>query len=183
MKIIKWIGIVVVGLIVIFLVAGLFLPETSHVERSIIIYAPTDSVYNVVSDYNYYRAWNPWSRIDPQAKGEISGPLGDIGQKWTWESEIIGSGSLTTQKLIPGKYIKSNLVFTSPQAMQSDDIWFFDKAENGTKVTWINEASLDYPVGRYFGLFMDKMIGTDFEAGLQNLKKLCEDKSEVSEGI
>lgn len=30
------------------------------------------------------------------------------------------------------------------------------------------------PFFRWFGLFMDKMIGTDFEGGLKNLKKLAE---------
>jgi len=175
-KILKWMGIVLLAVVVLFFGIGFFLPETSHVERSIQINAPVDSVYAVVSDYTYYRQWNPWSKMDPQAKGEITGPLGSVGQKWSWESEIIGSGSLTTEKLIPGKYIKSSLVFTAPQAMKSDDIWFFDQQENATRVTWINEAALDYPVGRYFGLFMDGMLGGDFESGLVNLKKLCENK-------
>ena len=30
------------------------------------------------------------------------------------------------------------------------------------------------PVGRYFGLMMDSMVGADFAAGLQNLKLLLE---------
>jgi len=30
------------------------------------------------------------------------------------------------------------------------------------------------PVGRYFGLVMDRMVGPDFDEGLANLKKLAE---------
>jgi hypothetical protein len=30
------------------------------------------------------------------------------------------------------------------------------------------------PVNRYFALFMDNMIGSDFEIGLENLKLLSE---------
>lgn len=45
----------------------------------------------------------------------------------------------------------------------------------GTKVTWdMNGNAGMSPVFRWFGLFMDRMIGPDFEAGLNNLKKLAE---------
>jgi len=30
------------------------------------------------------------------------------------------------------------------------------------------------PLNRWFGLFMDKLVGPDFEAGLANLKRLSE---------
>ena len=32
------------------------------------------------------------------------------------------------------------------------------------------------PIGKFFGLMMDKMVGPDFERGLNNLKSLCEGK-------
>ncbi|MBC7710484.1 MAG: hypothetical protein H7203_10510 [Rhizobacter sp.] len=45
----------------------------------------------------------------------------------------------------------------------------------GTKVSCdINGNAGMNPVFRWFGLFTDKMIGPDFEAGLKNLKKLAE---------
>ena len=178
MKILKGILLVFVVLIILFLLVGLFLPSTSHVERSITISVPTDSVYALVADYNYYQDWNPWLKMEPTAKGEISGPVGQVGQKWAWEGKIIGSGSLITEEIIPGKYIKSNLVFTAPQAMQSKDIWKFESVNIGSKVIWINEAELSYPIERYFGLFMDSLLGEDFESGLTNLKILSENKFE-----
>jgi hypothetical protein len=46
---------------------------------------------------------------------------------------------------------------------------------NGTKVAWsINGDGGMNPIFRWFGLFMDKLVGPDFEAGLKNLKKLAE---------
>jgi len=175
-KALKGILYFLVSVIILILVAGLFLPITSHVERSITVNVPADSVYALVVNYNYYRDWNPWSRMDPDAKGEISGPVGQIGQKWAWDGEVIGSGSLTTQEIVPGKYIESILEFTAPQTMQSKDIWKFETTDEGSKVTWINEAELGYPIERYFGLFMDGMLGSDFESGLSNLKILAENK-------
>lgn len=32
------------------------------------------------------------------------------------------------------------------------------------------------PIAKYFGLLMDKLIGADFERGLNNLKTVCETK-------
>lgn len=176
MRILRIIFVVVAVIIVLFLGSGLFLPATSHVERSVTINVPVDSVFAVVVEYNYYREWNPWSKMDPAAKGEISGPIGQVGQKWSWESEIIGSDSLTTQEIVPGKYIESKLEFTSSRVMQSKDIWKFESVNDRSNVTWINQAELGYPVERYFGLFMDSMLGGDFESGLVNLKILAENK-------
>jgi hypothetical protein len=176
MKILRIILIIIAVIIVLFLGIALFLPSTSHVERSTIINVPTDSIFSIVVNYNYYREWNPWSKMDPNAQGEISGPVGEVGQKWSWESDIIGSGSLTTQEIKPGEYIESKLEFTAPQEMLSKDIWKFEPVDDGTKVTWINEAELGYPVERYFGLMMDSMLGGDFESGLATLQTLAENK-------
>ena len=30
------------------------------------------------------------------------------------------------------------------------------------------------PINRWFGLFMDRLVGPDFEAGLANLKRISE---------
>ena len=45
------------------------------------------------------------------------------------------------------------------------------------KVTWFNQGDLGWnPVSRYFGLLMDKMMGPDFEEGLENLRRKAESK-------
>jgi hypothetical protein len=42
-------------------------------------------------------------------------------------------------------------------------------------VNWSNEGDMGAsPVNRWFGLFMDRLVGPDFEAGLVNLKRLAE---------
>jgi hypothetical protein len=44
-----------------------------------------------------------------------------------------------------------------------------------TRVTMSMEGDLGRsPVNRWFGLFMDRLAGPDFEQGLANLRKLCE---------
>ena len=46
---------------------------------------------------------------------------------------------------------------------------------NGTKVTWpMNGDMGNNPIYRWMTMFMDKMVGPDFEAGLANLEALAE---------
>jgi hypothetical protein len=46
---------------------------------------------------------------------------------------------------------------------------------NGTHLTWNFDSDMGAgPVGRWFGLTMDRMIGPDFEKGLASLKTLAE---------
>ena len=46
---------------------------------------------------------------------------------------------------------------------------------DGTHVTWSFDSDMGAgPIGRYFGLLMDRMVGPDFEGGLANLKALAE---------
>src|SRR5262249_59033946 len=45
----------------------------------------------------------------------------------------------------------------------------------GTQVVWGLDCDMGAgPVGRWFGLMMDKMVGKDFEEGLTNLKSVAE---------
>ena len=47
--------------------------------------------------------------------------------------------------------------------------------DGGIRVVWADAGDLGMnPVNRWFGLFLDKMIGPDFERGLVNLKRLAE---------
>jgi hypothetical protein len=177
MKALKATLYIIIGIVTLFLIIALFLPSHSRVERTIVINQSAPVLFNYVLDFNNYKKWNPWSRMDPDAKGELSGEPGSIGQKWSWDGEIVGKGSMTMVEIIPNKMIKSKLEFKEPFEAWSWDLWSFQPVRGGTKITWANEADLDYPVGRYFGLFYDGMMGPDFEKGLKNLKEFTENQN------
>ena len=45
----------------------------------------------------------------------------------------------------------------------------------GTLVTWTLVADMGLnPVGRWMGLMMDRWVGTDYERGLINLRRVAE---------
>jgi len=168
--------IVIIGAIVVlfFFVAAL-MPSEKKLERSIIINRPAAGIYALVSDFHNYKKWNPWSERDPEAKSEISGKPHEIGHRWSWDGKVIGSGELKIKELDQDRYILSDLIFLSPKKMEAEDYWQFEPiGEDKTKVTWGHISDLRFPTERYFGLFLGRMLGSDFEKGLQNLKQLSE---------
>lgn len=175
MKVVKALLIAVGALVAVALVVPAFLPKEHHVERSIEIAKPIGTVFNVVKDYDYYKKWNPWSKIEPTAKSELSGnPPGEIGSRWSWEGKEVGKGSLTLVEFVPNESIKGKLEFLAPFEAQSWDLWKFQEMEGGmTQVTWINEGESSYLM-RYMVPSMDGMLGPQFEQGLADLKALIE---------
>lgn len=176
MKIIKTSLIVLTAIIGLVLLIAIFLPSKFYVERQIEIEAPLDSVFALVENVESFLKWNPWSKLDPGAENTLSDSLTGVGAYWYWQGEVIGKGSMTISGIKSNKRIDYFLRFDEPKMNPSDIIFRFEALNTGTRVFWINQGDLNFPIGRYFGLMMDGMLGGDFEQGLLNLKRLAEDR-------
>lgn len=165
---------VVAGLIVAFLVVAALLPGGYSVERSIEIARPPSLVFEQVADFNKWLAWNPWTEMEPTAKNTMSGTPGTVGAAWAWEGEELGVGSMTIEEIEKDRFIHSKLAFKEPMESEAFDYMRLEPTASGTRVTWRNEGSLPYPIGRYFGLGIEGMLGPQYEKGLANLKEVCE---------
>lgn len=174
MQILKKILFVLAAIIVLFLVIAIFLPSQYQVSRSIEINRPDSVVFEKVVNFNHRASWDPWLSQEPGAKTEISGPVGEPGSQWYWEGEKIGKGRMSIQEVEKNRRITSTLEFIEPQSGEAVVTWEISPAAAGTRATWSFSAEADYPIGRYFGLFIDSMVGGDFETGLANLKNVCE---------
>ncbi len=179
MKLAKNILIIIGGIILALVLIAFFLPSSYHVERTTEINQSVDKVYEQVIDFRKYQLWNPWSETDPQAKNEITGEAGTQGSQWRWDGKIVGKGSLTLVEYSTNDFIRNRLVFEYPNQMESSDLWLFEEKDGKTIVRWVNSGELNFPIGRLFGLFLDNMLGDDFERGLSNLKKRCENLPEA----
>ena len=174
MKFLKWSGIVILIIIGLFLIIPLFLPSDFHVERSIVVEKPVHLVFNTAVDMNQRVKWDPWIETDPEAEIKVQITPEVIGSGYSWKGEVLGEGTITIKEFIPNELIKSKIVFIAPQSMESDVLWNFMETDEGTKIVWAFEGTLSYPIEKWFGLFMDKSLGTPFEKGLSNFKSLTE---------
>ena len=104
------------------------------------------------------------------------GPESGVGAGYSWEGKSTGQGSIKFTRAEPGKGISYDLDFEHGK-YQSTGAITFEPSRESIKVTWSNEGDLGAnPVNRYFGLMMDRMLGPDFEEGLNNLKRTVEAK-------
>lgn len=176
MRFIKRFLLTLVVLALLFLIVGFFLPQQQHVERSITIAAPAAAIYQHVASPRAFTQWSPWSNIDPDMVTEFSGPESGKGAAMTWKSDHpnVGSGSST----ITGAVENQKLDFVLDFDGEGGGTSFFKlaPATDGTQVTWGFDADMgNNPMMRWFGLMMDKWVGTDYEKGLNSLKSLVEE--------
>lgn len=174
-KALKILGILAVALVALFFLVAAFLPGSYTVERSIEIDAPPELVYAHVADYNTWLDWSPWPKMDPDATHEVAGEPGEVGMTWSWSGDELGVGAMTIAAVEPNRSLRSTLEFKEPMQSIADDYVELTPTDGGgTRVTWRNTGELPYPVGRYFGLGVEGMLGPQYEDGLENLKAMCE---------
>lgn len=162
------------GIIVLVLLIGLVMPSGYTVEKTMEMNAPVDKCYNMVADLNNYRDWNPWSKMEPDAKKTISGTPKTPGHSYEWFGKKIGHGKLTLRKAEPGKAVDIDLEFFKPFKSKADDLWNFSEAGGKTKVTWKNTGALPFPMARLMGPMITKNLNSQFEEGLNNIKQIVE---------
>lgn len=167
--------------IFIFIVIGLFLPSNVSVERSILINRPASTVFVLLNSFRTFRAWSPLAVRDPDAEYVFSGPATGVGARLDWRGDPrqVGNGWQEIIESVPFKRISMQLDFEN----QGRAVSYFNIEDRPADVllTWGFEADLVEGHGffgsllaRYFGLFFDQWIGTDYEQGLANLKAYAE---------
>jgi uncharacterized protein YndB with AHSA1/START domain len=168
-------------LIVLFAAIGILLayaatrPDSFLVERSVLIKAPAEKIYPFITDLKLMKTWNPWEKKDPAIKGQFGATTSGVGASYSWESEKVGTGNLSiTEAAIPSKAV-FKLNFIKPFEASNTGEYTLQPQADGTLVTWAMYGPSPY-LSKVMGVFfsMDKMIGTDFESGLADLKALAE---------
>jgi hypothetical protein len=175
MKILKWLGGILVGLLVVLLVVGLCLPRKFRVERRIVIDAAPDRIHRLVNRFREWPAWTAWNENRyPGMQVSFVGPDEGVGAKYHWTGEASGTGDMEITASDPARGIEYDLSFENGEMLSTGAIEYVPEGES-TRVTWHAAGDLGWnPVGRYFGLLLDGMMGPDLEKGLANLKARVE---------
>ena len=163
--------------LVLFLIVGFFLPREVHVERSLEISRPAAEIFALLNGYESFGAWSPWIDRDPDALYQTSGPESGVGARMSWSGDprLVGAGWQEIVESRPDTLIRTRLDFEQQGAAES----YFELLEtaSGVMVTWGFDTDLSADQGvlggllaRYFGLFFDQWIGSDYEQGLARMK-------------
>jgi effector-binding domain-containing protein/ribosome-associated toxin RatA of RatAB toxin-antitoxin module len=168
------------ALLLLLILVSFFLPSTVHIERSKIIKAPPATVFSLVNNLKTYDDWMPWNRKDPNMHQTFGDKDSGAGASYSWTStdKEVGNGTLTITESVPDKRVLTALDFGDMGTSLGG--WDLTPLDSGTKVVWYMDSKMTGKnvfysfVGKYMGLFMDKMVGPDFEQGLDSLQSLSE---------
>ena len=88
-------------------------------------------------------------------------------------SENSGEGTIVIVESVPNEKIVMEMDFKMGDEKLPRATYLFAPTGDGkTKVTWRMDGETTMrPIGNYFALVMDSMLGADFERGLENLDK------------
>lgn len=178
MKVLKWIGIVLLAIIVIIVVVSLFLPSKYKYETTRMIEAPVSLVFEEVNDLHNWKKWDPWFMLDSMATEEFSGPEMGKGsvRKWSSEHRKVGYGRMEIVESVQDSLVKNALYFRDSEDPGFGE-WHFEETEEGTNVTWIVSFEAGFnPIMKLLFKFGEKEMEESFEKGLENLAGIAEAK-------
>lgn len=173
----KFIGIVILLIVIFILIAGFFIPKKYHFEKSIVINAPKEEIWKNISMFSNFQKWDPWSPLDPGMQKTISGTDGTPGATYTWKgNKEVGAGSQTFLEITPFDHVNVGINFKEPFENKAAIKYTIIPEGRKFKVVWSFDTEFSYPWNAVSNLFMDpdKRMEKDFSSGLANLKKLCE---------
>lgn len=175
----KKIGLGLAAIVVLFLIVVATRPGEFRYERSAVIHAPPDALFPLVNDFHNWNGWSPWDKLDPNLKRTFEGPAQGVGAMYGWTgNDDVGEGRMTITDAKANESVKIKLEFIRPFAAVNDTEFSFKPEGAGTKVSWAMSGKNNF-MSKAFGLFvdMDKMIGSDFDKGLAQMKQLAEAES------
>ena len=175
----KILGVVVACLVVaavVVLILAATKPDTFRVRRSLAIKAPPEKIFPLINDFRQWTSWSPYEHRDPAMKRIYGASTSGKGATYAWEGDKnVGAGSMEVTEATAPSRIALKLDFSRP--FEAHNMVTFPLAPQGelTTVTWDMRGPVPFTAKiMHVFLNMDKMVGTDFEAGLANLKAAAE---------
>ena len=149
-------------------------PDSFRVARSTTVRAPAPRLHALINDLHQFNTWNPFEKGDPQARGQYAGPAAGPGAVYEFGGGRSGSGSLRILDSAPTR-VSMELHMREPLEGRNQVQFTLQPRGDATEVTWSMEGPTPY-VSKLIGVFMDmdRMIGSQFEAGLADLKQRAE---------
>ena len=174
-------AIAIIGIIFAVVLAGILIfaatkPDKFRVQRSTSINAPPEKIFPLINEFDRWGTWSPYEKRDPAMKRSRSGPSSGKGAVYGWEGNSqIGTGRMEIMEALPPSKIVIKLDFFRPFEAHNTAEFTLEGKDDTTSVTWAMHGPANY-ISKLMGVFinMDTMIGTDFEAGLSNLKAISE---------
>jgi uncharacterized protein YndB with AHSA1/START domain len=151
-------------------------PDTFRVQRALDIKASPEKIYGILTDFRQSPQWSPYEKKDPGMKRSYGGAPTGKGATYEWDGDRnVGAGRLEISDVAPAKKVTIKLDMMRPFAARNVVDYTLEPKGDTTRVTWSMQGAMPYPAKLMSVIVdMDKMVGSDFEVGLANLKAYAE---------
>lgn len=146
------------------------------VSRQVVVKASAEKLFPYINNSKRTNDWMPWKDSDPNVQMTYSGPDEGVGSIASWDSQgQMGTGKAEVVESKVNESVKTKLTYTKPFEMIQMAEVSLTPQPDGTVVRWSVEGKNNF-IGRIFCFFMgmDKMVGSEFEKGLNKLKSMIE---------
>lgn len=174
----KIILLLVVVAVAVFVVLVLKQPDEFRVTRSLAMKATPATVFAQVNNLRNWQAWSPWAKLDPTAKTEFSGPVEGKDAAMSWDgNNKVGKGTMTIVDSQSDKLVKFKLDFLKPMQATNYAEFSFTPQGDQTLVSWTMYGTSNF-IGKAMSVLFncEKMVGSQFDQGLADLKTIVEAK-------
>jgi hypothetical protein len=135
-----------------------------------------NKIYPLINDFRNWPKWSPWAQMDKEMKTSFAGPEVGVGSSYSWAgNQQVGEGKMTIMENSPNAFVKIKLEFFKPFAAQNFAEFTLIPEAGGVKVSWSMAGRLGFTEKMaHIIMNMDKMVGGEFEKGLNQIKALAE---------
>jgi uncharacterized protein YndB with AHSA1/START domain len=176
LKILAYIGAGLLVAVAGVLVYAASKPDTFRVARSVTIQAPAERIFPLINDYRQWPSWSPYETKDPQMQRAYGEKTSGKGATYAWEGDSnVGAGNMSIADAVPPSKVLIRLNMVRPIEAHNDVAFTLEPQGDATRVTWGMQGPVPY-LAKVMHVFIDvdKMVGSDFEAGLAKLKAVAE---------
>jgi hypothetical protein len=161
----------------LFLVVGLLLPSSRHLEESVETNREMTIVYDTLNGVRRLTDWHPLALRDPNLDVEISGPTEGVGARLEYDSDERGLGDGSWEIIDTVENRSVTYAVTSPERGKNKEVTFLlePTGRNNRNVKITQTYDVDYGwnlLGRYAGLYVSSGVGEDMKLGLQRLSNM-----------
>ena len=173
----------VLALVAVLLIVIATRPAAFRISRGTTISAPADVIFAQIDDLHHWSRWNPFERDDPSIVLTYSGPRSGVGASYHFVGKKAGEGRMTIADSRPNSLVGVRAEFIKPMTATHQIEFALGPTAHGVAVTWAMSGQNSF-LAKAFSLFvnMDRMVGSQFEKGLADLKRVAEDEARSRPG-
>lgn len=161
----------------LFLLIGVILPSSRHLESSVETNRKLTIVYDTLNSLRRWPTWNPIAAKDPAMEIELSGPEQGVGARLEYSSDLtgLGEGSWEIVDNEPNRRVAYALTSDERGENKRSEFFLRPTGRNNRNVEITQTYDVDYGwnlLGRYAGLYVRSSIGEDIKLGLSRLTNM-----------